>query len=51
MPLVLVIGAGALVWYAWSHKDVPFGNPDELIAELTEVLGRPPTADEVDYFR
>jgi len=23
----VLLGLGALVWYSWSHKDVPFRNP------------------------
>ena len=30
----LVVGLGILVWYAWSHKDVPFRNPVEKRPEL-----------------
>lgn len=48
MPLALVIGLGALAWYAWRHDDVRWENPlsEEEFRELYEAGLLPP-----EYYR
>jgi hypothetical protein len=48
MPLALVIGLGALAWYAWSHDDVRWENPltEEEFLELYQAGLLPP-----EYYR